>query len=209
MNPNRPPQIATPLRLIDAAIIALGLGLGVAAGLIDSGLIEARLGLEPSESTYAAQKRMEPPLPTPPPTTATLVHAVTASTRRVAYPFLTFVTIALGAVALRPRGDGRRGLRLRMRAPGTLAMAVGGTAISVDLANDVALRWLFPGNPPLFTAWIGFAETAGVTIAAAWLLALASRRWRPEPGSLDRLGRLVALLWLANQAWQRVVLQLI
>jgi hypothetical protein len=37
---------------------------------------------------------------------------------------------------------------------------------------------------------------AGPAVIGAWLALIFTRRWRAEPGSIDRLGRLIAMCWL-------------
>jgi hypothetical protein len=42
-----------------------------------------------------------------------------------------------------------------------------------------------------------FAAPCGWTVAAIWLLLGASGRWRPEGSWIDRLGRLLGVVWIA------------
>jgi hypothetical protein len=42
-----------------------------------------------------------------------------------------------------------------------------------------------------------FSAPCGFTVAAIWLLLVLSGRWRPERSWIDRLGRLLGLVWMA------------
>jgi hypothetical protein len=42
-----------------------------------------------------------------------------------------------------------------------------------------------------------FSAPCGFTVAAIWLLLALSGRWRPERSWIDRLGRLLGLVWMA------------
>ena len=44
--------------------------------------------------------------------------------------------------------------------------------------------------------WRLTKEHPAPAVAAAWLGLALSRRWRPEPGWIDRVGRLIGVLWL-------------
>ncbi len=46
----------------------------------------------------------------------------------------------------------------------------------------------------------GLPLMAGGAVAAEWSLLVLNGRWRPSPSWLDRLGRLVGLLWLVSIA---------
>ena len=42
-----------------------------------------------------------------------------------------------------------------------------------------------------------FSAPCGFTVAAIWLLLGLSGRWRPEKSWIDRLGRLLGVVWIA------------
>jgi hypothetical protein len=42
-----------------------------------------------------------------------------------------------------------------------------------------------------------FSAPCGCTVAAIWLLLVLSGRWRPERSWIDRLGRLLGVVWIA------------
>jgi hypothetical protein len=60
----------------------------------------------------------------------------------------------------------------------------------LDPRNEL-LRMLLP---PVY--WPAHSHHVGQAVAIAWLGILLSRRWRPEPGWIDRFGRLTGVLWL-------------
>jgi hypothetical protein len=41
----------------------------------------------------------------------------------------------------------------------------------------------------------------GATVLASWSVLIATRRWRPEAGWIDRAGRAVGAFWLATIPW--------
>jgi hypothetical protein len=55
---------------------------------------------------------------------------------------------------------------------------------SGDATNMVARFWRLSHEHP------------GPAVLAVWLGLILSRRWRPEPGWIDRFGRLIGVLWL-------------
>jgi hypothetical protein len=52
----------------------------------------------------------------------------------------------------------------------------------------------------LIGSHIGVATTAaiGPMIAGAWSILLLSRRWRPEPGWIDRMGTIIGACWIVE-----------
>lgn len=42
-----------------------------------------------------------------------------------------------------------------------------------------------------------FSAPCGFTVAVVWLLLALSGRWRPEKSWIDRLGRLLGVVWIA------------
>jgi hypothetical protein len=60
----------------------------------------------------------------------------------------------------------------------------------LDPKNEL-LRLLLP---PVY--WPAHSHHVGQAVAVTWLGILLSRRWRPEPGWIDRFGRLIGVLWL-------------
>lgn len=113
----------------------------------------------------------------------------------------TLLVCTVGCLLVRLQ-DPRPSLRRLMCQPGmaacsaaVLATAIGITTWSIrwallDSQNDM-LRMLLP---PVY--WPGHSHHVGQAVAAAWLGLLLSRRWRPEPGWIDRFGRSIGVLWL-------------
>ena len=122
------------------------------------------------------------------------------SSMLVMFGGLTFAVPIL--VWRKPRIDRRRS----MRGPGTTACvaALVGMFIAPGVAGlSFAMRQAFDGsiklpanflvNGTLFDNVIIFA---GVSVASAWAIQLATRRWHPRPDAIDRLGRFLGVLWL-------------
>ncbi len=90
-------------------------------------------------------------------------------------------------------------LRGLMVQPGMAACA----AVSVVTAIDVASWGIYCVALDSATAtnmlpgyWRGHSHHLGLAVAASWLSLLFGRFWRAERGWIDRLGRLLGLLWL-------------
>jgi hypothetical protein len=70
------------------------------------------------------------------------------------------------------------------------------------LAMVIGLIWvlgivqiMFPGRlDPIHGTWLAI----GSTVAAFWLILLLCRRWKAEPGWVDRLGRLLGAMAIAS-----------
>jgi hypothetical protein len=84
-------------------------------------------------------------------------------------------------------------------------MAACSAALLVTAFDTItwSIHWalLDPGNellrmllPPVY--WPSHTHHVGQAVAVTWLGLLLSRRWRPEPGWIDRFGRLIGILWL-------------
>jgi hypothetical protein len=102
---------------------------------------------------------------------------------------LVGLTLAFFAVRLRrPRPP----LRVLIRQPGT----VGGLAMVFGLFWVTGyLYYLFPDSADASTA--APIAMAG-SVAAAWSVLVLSRRWQSEPGWIDRMGRLLGVIAIAN-----------
>lgn len=108
-------------------------------------------------------------------------------------PTLAFLVVRLR----RPRPR----LLWLVRQPGTAACL----AIAVSLTVS-ALSWTLYGmghdqgwiRTPEYTGrfWRMSHDPLGVSVLAAWLGLAISRRWRPEPGWIDRLGWGIGLFWI-------------
>ena len=61
----------------------------------------------------------------------------------------------------------------------------------------------FPGQPSWNLSFevdhfLGTMALVGVSVAASWLFLLASGRWKPERGWIDRAGRMLGWFWIAT-----------
>ena len=110
--------------------------------------------------------------------------------------FLLGPTLAF--LAIRLRGP-RPTIRRLTCQPGMAACC----AVAIVTAID-AISWgvfwlkLKPEDAQFMLArfWRLSRENPGPAVAATWLGLVLSRRWRPEPGWIDRIGRLIGVLWL-------------
>lgn len=109
--------------------------------------------------------------------------------------FLVIASLTMLLIRLR----GPRPTRRRLwRQPGLAASAGATAGILVGVAGQLATR---AASAPLtmgaatqfFDAARPFAAPG---VAGAWLALALTGRWRSERGAIDRLGRLVGLLWL-------------
>lgn len=125
----------------------------------------------------------------------TMPHSPMWVARPITY-FLLAWTLALIPLRLRrPRPP----LRRLMVQPGMAACC----AVAIVTAID-AISWTIYGaqldpqhaRQMLARYWRGHSQHPGPAVALTWLGLALSRRWRPEPGWLDRLGRAVGALWL-------------
>lgn len=105
-------------------------------------------------------------------------------------------TLATLAFRLRRPRPARRRLA---RQPGMVAVR------TVVIAWAASVPWLVLGfaGSPVSIALEGPVRSlslvvvfAGFGVATRWGLLLLSRRWRAEPGWIDRLGRLVGIAWM-------------
>jgi hypothetical protein len=96
----------------------------------------------------------------------------------------------------------RPALRRLICQPGTAACTAALLVTAIDTITW-AIHWalLDPRNellrmllPPVY--WPAHSHHVGQAVAVAWLGLLLSRRWRPEPGWIDRFGRFIGVLWL-------------
>ncbi len=86
--------------------------------------------------------------------------------------------------ALRMRRP-RLPLRALLRQPGTVA----GLAMVFGLLwGTGGLLWLFPGK---FDIMIAAPTAVGGAVVLAWIALCLTRKWKPEPGWVDRMGRVL------------------
>jgi hypothetical protein len=93
-------------------------------------------------------------------------------------------------------------LRRLICQPGMAACTAALLVTAID-TTTWAIHWalLDPSNellrmllPPVY--WPAHSHHIGQAVAVAWLGLLLSRRWRLEPGWIDRFGRFIGVLWL-------------
>jgi hypothetical protein len=123
-------------------------------------------------------------------------------------PFLITVSLAVLVLRLRKPSPVRRWLFWQ---PGSSSCAVASVALvaagSLYLISYL-VSYLSGGVPSAFLArrihedlmpenLTAAATAIGYGVAGTWIALAAKRRWRPEPGLIDRLGRLVGAGWIA------------
>lgn len=146
--------------------------------------------------------------------------SLSATERRVALaifhamPFVTptLLSLAGALMLLRLRRPGPRRLAL-WRQPGFLAGAavlgvigwrmtcLGCCSIAEFAREGVAGPSPWKVLPPLWEYLFLFRSTFGVAVALVWLTAWAAGAWRPEPGWIDRSGRVLGVLWIVLGGW--------
>lgn len=111
-------------------------------------------------------------------------------------PWLASWTLAFLAIRLRkPRPRFRR----LMRQPGTAACVAAAFVMAVEGAMAMAVIGAV-GAPDLENFYIKMLpylfESAAVAVAAVWSVAALAGRWKPEPGWVDRTGRVIGAAWI-------------
>ena len=134
-------------------------------------------------------------------------QAVIERAATLASLILTFVggwVLVLPVIRLRvPRQSWRRA----SRQPGTIAciaVLVGIACGSCIVAGTLLIAWTTtPGRLRIAPDdWLRFflrdqlIAGAGLAVANVWIVQILSRRWRPEPDWIDRLGRALGGLWI-------------
>ncbi len=79
-------------------------------------------------------------------------------------------------------------------------------AVTADtVVSSVIAHQLGRFNEVGLAVWVilgGFPNTSAAVVPIGWALLLANRRWRPEPGWIDRSGRILGWAWIAwGAAW--------
>ncbi len=123
-------------------------------------------------------------------------------------PYLTLLTITLTLLWLR---SPRAAIRKLSRYPGAVACAAVTASVIVTVAFDLLfylmVSSLSGGHGKWFFWFHGllshikddlsrYARPRGEAIAVCWVILWMTRRWRAQATWLDRLGRLVAVIWL-------------
>jgi hypothetical protein len=118
-------------------------------------------------------------------------------------PLLTVMSVTVLGLRLR---NPRPPLPELACQPGTTACAVA-SLIMVPACGSILVSHLVALGAP-GAAWRrtvadlrpeylgGLATTIGLAISLYWFVMMVKNRWRPEPGWIDRLGRLLGLGWI-------------
>lgn len=115
--------------------------------------------------------------------------------RPVSY-FLLAWTLAFLPIRLRRPRPSRRRLFLQ---PGMAACIAVAVVAAVDGLSWAYYWGKFGSDGPsqmLERFWRGHSQHPGPAVGLCWLGLVISRRWRPEPTWIDRLGRFLGFLWI-------------
>ena len=130
--------------------------------------------------------------------------------RLMTFPTPFALSWSLALIVLRLRQP-RPGPRRLSRQPGLIACCAASLVYAVELvglsiACVLASRRLGPQFPVTgtgllahvsFLIEISTAGAPGFAVLACWAMLAAGRRWSPEPGWIDRTGRLIGAWWIA------------
>lgn len=137
-----------------------------------------------------------------PPSSLNLANAVSGLVLHLwmlSAPFVVSMTIALIPIRLiSPRPRWRRAALQ----PGTVAACAAVLAMSYVGTLYGTVRFVATKDPELTAGDAAFALMCltifvGFSIIAAWTTLLAAGLWRTDPTWIDRLGRIVAVVWIA------------
>ena len=110
--------------------------------------------------------------------------------------WLGFFTPIVLLIRLRPPRPRRRRMFVQ---PGTVAMMavtlITGLGVMLWGAANTVTGW----GPSLFFYTFAFTDYlahAGSAVLVAWTTLILARRWRPEPSSIDRVGRFLGACWI-------------
>lgn len=110
---------------------------------------------------------------------------------------LLFLSVALFLIRLRPPRPSRRRL---WRQPGFAAAAAVLLGVAIKALSVIVLNQAVPGRSirTLDEILRGSSAYCGPAVAGAWFALIVTRRWRAEPGGIDRLGRVLGACWLVE-----------
>ena len=117
----------------------------------------------------------------------------------IVVPFLATTTAAILIMRLRrPRPTSRR----LFRQPGTVACVAALLAMLIEagwVASLLAMKSWLMGPDLVFVLHV---PQVGFAVVGGWLSLAMAGRWRPEPGWIDRAGRVVGVCWIvATLLW--------
>ena len=123
---------------------------------------------------------------------------------RVQMFFGFFLALASWLVLILRLRRPRPSIRLIARQPGAVACfgvaAVQLVQFAESLASSSAvgeMGFVSGVGPAIWTFFSGFDSSLAAVVPISWALLVANRRWRPEPGWIDRSGRLLGWTWIA------------
>lgn len=108
-------------------------------------------------------------------------------------PYLATVTAAWLFIRLRRPHPGWRRLG---RQPGFIACAVATAAMAIEAAWIGALLAIGSRFIHVSTIFVGYAQEVSFAVAGGWIALAISGRWRTEPGWIDRMGRIIGIVWI-------------
>jgi hypothetical protein len=120
-------------------------------------------------------------------------------------PYLATLTPAMLVVRLR---QPRPSLRRVGRQPGMIACAAATVAMAIEALWIASLLGRGSGFIQTSTVFVGYAQQVSFTVVGGWVALALSGRWRSETGWIDRVGRLLGLLWIGITvlSWSRYYL---
>jgi hypothetical protein len=86
-------------------------------------------------------------------------------------------------------------LRTLIHQPGFVACA---GPVAFILVSILLAQFVPPGGRAGQVVYVGGRVLAAAAPPLAWLFLIATRRWDPEPSWVDRLGRILGVLWMVS-----------
>jgi hypothetical protein len=113
----------------------------------------------------------------------------------VVVPILAVWTIAFLPIRLRRP---RPGLRVLVRQPGVTACYAALIPLLILLAWVALIPPFIPVEPDVPLAIVQNSEAMVSAVLGAWLILWLGGLSRPEPGWIDRLGKIIGALWIGQ-----------
>jgi hypothetical protein len=125
-------------------------------------------------------------------------HAI-AAIHQGSVPFLAAWTVAFLAIRVRRP---RPALRWCLREPGMVGCCAASVGLLVNALRVLVLAIAYSPDPSVDhfrggNAIKAYAEQAGFAVIGSWVALALVRRWKPRPCWIDRIGRILGLLWIA------------
>jgi hypothetical protein len=120
-------------------------------------------------------------------------------------PYLATLTPAVVIMRLR---QPRPSLRRVGRQPGSIACTVATVAMAIEALWIASLLARGSGCINASTVFVGYAQQVSFAVVGGWVTLALSGRWRSEPGWIDRIGRILGVIWIGITAlsWSRYYL---